>query len=282
MSNIQETIDKVKYLYPKAQYPDQKSEWDIGHRCLSYFEQTLPLSRILLPWYLLQKLYQEHCQMPTPIHKTPQSIRDICAAMTLGEVQLKQLRHEKKDTMATPHLIKKYKVANCQELSDIAYRWLTKQGKRCYCVECCFEDNQGTNLKCTHILLLYRKDNKVQSFQNLIRNLNDPNVQILDMLFQRCGSAYDMLNALSMESVCMIDDEKARPLKRGDVLYLWNQNWAKEVNLEHFNLYRVGRIQSGLFKQKRLVLNSKVINKDTKRLSECLRLLGDKMRLTRE
>lgn len=282
MSNIQEVIDKVKYLYPKAHYPDQKTEWDIGHKCLSYFEQTLSLSRILLPWYLLQKLYQEHCQMPTPIHKTPQSMCDVCEAMTLGEVQLRQLRNEKKETMTTPHLIKKYKVANCQELSDIAYRWLTKQGKRCYCVECSFEDNQGTNLKCTHILLLYRKDDKVQSFQKLIQNLNDPKVQILDMLFQRCGSACDMLNALSMESVCMINDEMARPLKRGDILYLWNQNWAEEPNLEHFNLYQVGRIQSGFFKSKRLVLNNKAINTDTRRLDICLRMLDDKLGRARD
>lgn len=282
MSNIQEVIDKVKYLYPKPQYPEQKSEWDIGHKCLSYFEQTLPLSRILLPWYLLQKLYQEHCHMPTPVHKTPQSMRDVCMAMALGEEQLRRLRYEKKEEMTTPHLIKKYKVANCQELSDVAYRWLTKQGKVCYSVECSFEDSRATDLRCSHILLLYRKDNQSCSFQNLIQNLNDPNVQILDMLFQRCGSAYDMLNALSMESVCMIDVDKTRPLKRGDALYLWNQNWAADPNFEHFNLYHVGNIRSSLFRTKKLVLYKKSNKKDTKRLDECLRMLNDKMQQTRE
>ena len=254
MKDIQKIIDKVSYLYPTPKYPIQKSDWDIGHKCMAYFEQKLPTSRILLPWYLLQKMYQQYCRISTPITQTPQSIRDISDAIALAETQLKQLRNEKKENITTTHLIKKYKVANCQELSDIAYSWMTKQGKVCYSVECSFWDNKGTDLKCSHILLLYRKDNKVQSFQNIIKNLKDPNVQALDMLFGRCDRAYNVLNSLSMESVCMINDEKARPLKRGDTVHLRNQNLAEEANFEHLNIYNIGCIKMGLFKNKKLSL----------------------------
>lgn len=256
MKHIQEAIDAVSYLYPTRTYPEQKSEWDIGHKCMAYFEQQLPLSRILLPWYLLQKLYQQYCQIPTQIIQTPQSIRNISKAIALASNQLQQLRREKKNNITTPNLIKKYKAANCQELSEIAYRWMTKHGRTCYCVECSFVDNKGTDLNCSHILLLYRKDNKNESFRNLIKNLNSPNVQALDMLFGRCGQAYDVLNALSMESVCMTNEEKSRPLRRGDALHIWNQNLAQEANLEHLNVYNIGSIGNGLFKKKKLNLYS--------------------------
>ncbi|MBR6675492.1 MAG: hypothetical protein IKL32_06215 [Alphaproteobacteria bacterium] len=263
MEDIQTAVDKVAYLYPTPKYPEQKTDWDIGHKCLAYFEQQLPLSRMLLPWYMKHKLHRCFCKMSAEIHQTRESIEDVVKAMELGSEQLGKLRDEKKslfNDVAMPHLIKKYKVANCQELTDVAYRWMTKQGKKCYSVECGFSDGEGNDLKCSHILLLYRNDNAVQSSTQIMADLNHPNVRALDMLFGRCGRAYDILNELAMESVCMIDAEQTRPLKQGDVLNLWNQNLANEKDLTCLNTYNVGVVQSDLLKRKKLVLYDKPQN----------------------
>ncbi len=256
MSNIQQIIDKVKFLYPTAEYPSPKEDWDIGHKCLAYFEQALPLSRLLLPWHLKYTMSRVICGMPTRLNQTKEEVDDMVKARCLGNEQLEKLRKEK-EKITSAHLIKKYKVANCQEISDIAYTWMTKQGKKCYSVQCTFADSSNNELGYSHVLLLYRNDNKVQSYPQMIADLNNPNVRALDMLFQRSGSAYDVLNALARDGMSMTTPESTRPFKNTDTLRLWNQNLADEDGLENINTYVVGSIQSKWLQNKKLVLYDK-------------------------
>lgn len=259
MSNIQQIIDNIKHVYPTPQYPSQKEDWDIGHKCLAYFEQALPLSRLLLPWYLKYTMSRVICGMPTGLNQTKEEVDDMVKARCLGNEQLKKLRKEKGKITST-HLIKKYKVSNCQEISDIAYTWLTKQGKKCYSVQCSFADSSNNELGYSHVLLLYRNDNSVQSYRQMIADLNNPHVRALDMLFQRCGSAYDVLNTLAREGMRMVDTESICPLKNTDTLQLWNQNLADEQGLENINTYAVGSIQLSVSDPKKLVLYNKPRN----------------------
>ncbi len=183
---------QMSVLYPKVQLPAQKNAWTMGHRCLAWFDKTLPLHTLLLPslyMAIADRMGAGLCPKPDI------PVEVFIEALNLANERMAVVRPQslKRTTM---DLIKQNEAANCFELANLACAWLQNHGVNACVGSCSFyrglkKSNGG------HNFVIFHTGRKKMPFRKMARNLDNPQVHICDIWFGKSAQASEMLNEYS-------------------------------------------------------------------------------------
>lgn len=225
----QQLIDSVKHLYPKAVYPENKADWDMGHRCLAYMEKALPMDKMILPSWLL--LLSQHCVVGLRHNFSQKKFLHVLDVWAKGNDRLGELRKAHK--CHCMESIRAYGVANCGELANVACDWLCEQGQEAYKVTLTVQSKNKEDASDGHCFVLYTADGSKKSFNQMVNNLSSPNIRIVDLWTQKCGSAKDLLDEYTQLLLCDKDIMRPTVFQKGQSVMLMQ---------DIFNFYQVGEI----------------------------------------
>ncbi len=186
---IDALLKPVVHLYPTLELPADKAKWDMGHRCLAYMDKVLPLKSLMLhSFYYL--LYGQ-----VNVGKRILNAAE-CAAWKAVWPTAIAAQQRFWDEVHTPNAtidnLKAYRTAGCGELSVVACRWLQEQGVNAHRVSCFFWN--GKMPDDIHACVLFTLPGTSRlTLDEIMVDLNNPNVRICDPWFQKCGAAPDLL-----------------------------------------------------------------------------------------
>lgn len=242
----QQLIDSVKYLYPKAVYPESKADWDMGHRCLAYMEKALPLDKMILPSWLL--LVSQHGAVGLRNDFSQKQFFHVLDVWEKGGARLGELRKARKSHCMES--IRTYGVANCGELANVAQDWLCQQGQEACKVTLTVRSKNQENLSDGHCFVLYTADGSKKSFTQMINDLSSPNIRIVDLWAQKCGPAKELLDEYTQLLLCDKNIMRPAVFQEGQLVMLMQ---------DIFHFYQVGEIGEKAEGQKCLNCHKKPI-----------------------
>ncbi len=219
---ISRLLRLMRSYYPPLQLPAQQGDWNIGHRCLHYFSKALPITKLLMPsyfWVLYKRI--SGGLMPAPTDVKPADFQKV---FKLSNDRLNEIRFGAW-TAVTADLLKKQRVANCSELAGLAYRWLDKQGVNAHWVSGRFHESTQEVQGANHQFVMFHTDPKAKlTVDEMIRQVNNPQIYICDIWAQKCAPAREMLAeyAKFFVRVEKINETKevVRPLQPKTILVL--------------------------------------------------------------
>ncbi len=180
----------MKPFYRQLQLPENKADWDMGHRCLHYHAKALPMTDILLPSYLWTIYKRESAGLIPPTH-VPAPLFD--AMINLVNRRLIEIRSRDLTTISVA-LLKRQRVANCSELAGITYRWMVAQGVNAHWISARFHEGPEEIMEANHQFVMYQTNPNVHlSAKEMMHQINNPDIRICDLWLQKCGTARDIL-----------------------------------------------------------------------------------------
>ncbi len=184
-------VKRLEHLYPKLELPTDKSAWDMGHRCLAYMDKALPF-RSLLSSSLYQHLFRQHLAGDRRL--TGMDVSRINMLFPVCDARIKAFREDVKTDNATIENLKAAGVANCAELAVVARNLLDKQGVNAYHFKCLFKST-SEKFDDKHNFVLFTLPGTPQlKVDEILDDVNNPNVRICDPWFQKCGTVPEMMN----------------------------------------------------------------------------------------
>jgi len=191
---IEKLLRAAALLYPKY-HRKFISRKDIGDKCLEYFHHALPLHTIFVPHILWVKAFQNSLNLYDPPVYRKSTIQLIFDAMQEGERRIKQLRQNEPKNLL--NAVRTLRAANCGELAPIAKQWLEHQGVNAHLIDFGFYKDGACEFD-THLAVMYARENKY-SLNHMIHHLDDPDVRIVDLYFQKTAPAKEMIQLYAKE-----------------------------------------------------------------------------------
>lgn len=184
---------EVDPFMPKLQLPEascDKYQWNIGHKCLKYLDKVLPSEKIFsasLASLVMRKII---AQEVSDSSKAPDWFIFAIAGFFKVGMFLDALRETKSSELLNG--IKKLHVANCPEYATVTAMWLIKHNCRATQTLMRYTDKKHKSVSDCHEFVLYSLDGR--SFEECVKDLNNPNVWIVDLWARKCAPASKMMN----------------------------------------------------------------------------------------
>ncbi len=232
MRKIIDVLSKrVNSFYPQPEYPVKNSDWDIGHLVLQTYMEYQP--KWLLPTWLDFVQYQAKVGIRPPLSETEK--KWIRWGADIGDGQITRFRRRgKKENMLEFNYVVPYRAASCGSLAQFAKHLLMRAKEliskdfklSCYIVNLNILEN-GKILENDHNFCLYTKPGTPQlTFEEMMRDVTNPNVRILDLWTASCGPVPEVLNHFANIFAVNRDGKWSPVLPKMDfVLEEW---WIKE------------------------------------------------------
>lgn len=215
----------VNHLYPKTVYPDNKKDWTIGHKCMAYLEKRAPKENILMPSWLAL-MVQRRLKAGNLFGEEAD---DFLTIISLANDSLHQLRLDTGHNNNMVSLVKKHKVANCQEFADMAKQWFDRHGVPCQEAVSMIFDREHRKFG-GHVFILFHTQTPeiCSDFNTAVQHLADPNMYILDLWLGQCAPAIKLMNTYLNLFINPTDLKDLTYAQRGDLVLLQEGLFLKE------------------------------------------------------
>lgn len=212
----QKYLKIISPYYPKASYPLNPNEWNMGHKCMAYMDKKIPYEKILTPSWIMMFLQKSMLRETLP---PDLNIKTLINMYFFANQQLIKIRYANNTPLLS--LLKKHGTANCGEWGKIAQEWLQKQGVPCQRIGIKIMSDEESN-QASHVFILFhqKKPELCHDFEEAIQHLNDPDMYILDLWCRCCAPAKEMLNTYCRELIDNSDIMKPKEFTDDYKVYL--------------------------------------------------------------
>lgn len=217
----QKYLKMVRPFYPKPVYPTRKNEWNMGHKCMEYINRKIPYNSVLSTSWIGTFLQKTHITGVVPDNV---DIKKFFEIWSFAGDQLHFMRGKKAQTEL---LVKNYGIANCGEWATIASNWFTNQKIPHQRISMKISKHENVNQDKHAFLLFHQKKPELcADFETAINHLNDPDMYVLDLWFQRCEPAVKMMDYYCRELIDNSDIKNPKNFENGYGVYFQEDSFG--------------------------------------------------------
>lgn len=262
MNEQQKLATALSPLYPPIILPKNKSEWNAGHACLHSFEKNYPRKKLLIPTLanlmvcmrslnLIDKLEKRNFEYSLK-KQFPEIFSWISKKYSLEKwnwvtyytsfifsVYHKKLLDKTKradqligalrEKYPFTELIGEHNIANCGELSAMAWLFLDYNKVPAHLVKLTYADTHTSVLQHTHCFTLFRTDNVKTDFKTAMANLYHPNSRIVDLWLGKCAHPTEIFQDYA-NLFLHIGNNRPTALKGGTAFILYSEDDKKPLS----------------------------------------------------
>ncbi len=259
-------------LYPPMILPENQADWNAGHACLHSFEKNHPRQKLLIPTladtmirrrsmriidhlqkrefeYSLKKQFPEIFSWVSKKYSLAKWNGVTYYTLFIFSLYYKKLleKADRADQLIGAlrkkypftELISEHNIANCGELSAMAWLFLDYNKVPTHSVKLIYADTHASVLHHTHCFTLFRTDNIKTDFKSAMANLYHPNTRIVDLWLGKCAHPTEIFQDYA-NLFLHIDDAQTANLKGGTAFILHSED--DKAGKKPFSYFIAGHI----------------------------------------